>query len=292
MVRSDIRENVRHLLRMVNTRPFDDADVNDAIEEAIDDLSNRCPFAMAVDRGSSVRNQREYILPMDILELIEVYYKDEAGTALDGAITAGAPATGGVLTVLDTTDFAETGTVQVGSEQITYTGKNSTHLTGITRGANSTTAAAHDNGATVFETGKQFTVLATRTSRSMATANAAWLADTGTPTEFYTYPAVLGFDRIPTKSGVQNILIRSLIRPPALSADTDTVESLLSSFVRTIGRRAAYSLAVRLASDEASQAQAARWLQDYIQDIVLLKQRQDHYERTSAGGIKPVTRRQ
>ena len=82
-------------------------------------------------------------------------------TTLDGAITAGSPATSGSLSV-DSTVASEavfstpTGTIilqgdtdpYVG-EQITYTGTTSTSFTGITRGANSTTAASHDDGIAV-----------------------------------------------------------------------------------------------------------------------------------------------
>ncbi len=41
------------------------------------------------------------------------------------------------------------GTILIGTEQITYTGKTSTTLTGLTRGANGTTAAAHNNNADI-----------------------------------------------------------------------------------------------------------------------------------------------
>ena len=53
----------------------------------------------------------------------------------------------------DATGFPESGTVQIGSEKITYTGitfgaSNDT-LTGVTRGAFDTTAASHSNNAAV-----------------------------------------------------------------------------------------------------------------------------------------------
>tara|TARA_R100001443_G_scaffold15741_1_gene25526 strand:+ start:155 stop:1090 length:936 start_codon:yes stop_codon:yes gene_type:complete len=48
-------------------------------------------------------------------------------------------------------DFDSTGTVYIDNEQITYTGISSNTLTGCTRGANSTTAASHSNGATVTQ---------------------------------------------------------------------------------------------------------------------------------------------
>ena len=55
------------------------------------------------------------------------------------------------ITVTSTTGFSSTGTIIIGSEQITYTGTTSTTFTGATRGANSTSAASHTSGATVTQ---------------------------------------------------------------------------------------------------------------------------------------------
>ena len=84
-----------------------------------------------------------------------------AEATLDGAITAGSPADTGNLTVVSTTStptFATAGTVVLKGdtdpyvdEQITYTGLSSTQFTGITRGANLTTAASHDNSIKVTQ---------------------------------------------------------------------------------------------------------------------------------------------
>ncbi len=41
--------------------------------------------------------------------------------------------------------FTSSGTIQIGTEQITYTGITSNVLTGCTRGANSTTASSHSD---------------------------------------------------------------------------------------------------------------------------------------------------
>tara|TARA_Y100001973_G_C5177010_1_gene322550 strand:+ start:283 stop:1218 length:936 start_codon:yes stop_codon:yes gene_type:complete len=49
------------------------------------------------------------------------------------------------------TGFDSTGTVYIDNEQISYTGISTNTLTGCTRGANSTTAASHDNGVTVTQ---------------------------------------------------------------------------------------------------------------------------------------------
>jgi hypothetical protein len=59
------------------------------------------------------------------------------------------------LTLTTTTGIDATGTVHIGSEQVTYTGVLGNDITGCTRGANSTTAAIHadDVAVTQFEDG-------------------------------------------------------------------------------------------------------------------------------------------
>ena len=72
-------------------------------------------------------------------------------TTLDGSLTDSAT----TVTVASTTGFDSAGTLHVGNEQITYTGTTSTTFTGATRGASSTTAAAHSDATQVaqFEEG-------------------------------------------------------------------------------------------------------------------------------------------
>ena len=64
---------------------------------------------------------------------------------LNGSITAAAV----TITVDSTTSFPAAGTIGIGDEIITYTGKNATQFTGCTRGAEQTTASAHDDNAVV-----------------------------------------------------------------------------------------------------------------------------------------------
>ena len=66
-------------------------------------------------------------------------------TTLDGALTDSAT----TVTVASTTGFTSTGVIFILGEQISYTGITSTTFTGCTRGANSTTAAAHATGVQV-----------------------------------------------------------------------------------------------------------------------------------------------
>ena len=77
-------------------------------------------------------------------------------TTLNGALLNDANGTGGSgtsITLTDTTNFPTTGTnyIQVGTEEISYTGVSGNDLTGITRAVRGTTRAAHSNGATVTD---------------------------------------------------------------------------------------------------------------------------------------------
>ena len=56
------------------------------------------------------------------------------------------------IDITSITGFPSAGAIKVNSEIITYTGISTLTLTGCTRGTNSTSAAAHDNGATVTAT--------------------------------------------------------------------------------------------------------------------------------------------
>lgn len=65
-------------------------------------------------------------------------------------LTVAANDSQGTLTVTDTTDFPTTGTIKVGDEFMTYTGKTATTITGMTRAQLSSTAGAHDVGSEVL----------------------------------------------------------------------------------------------------------------------------------------------
>jgi len=65
---------------------------------------------------------------------------------LNGAINASAT----TITVDSTAGFSTTGTILIDQELITYTGKTGTTFTGCTRGTNGTTAASHNDNATVY----------------------------------------------------------------------------------------------------------------------------------------------
>ena len=71
---------------------------------------------------------------------------------LNGALLADTNGTGGsgsAITLTDATAFPSSGSITIATEIITYTGKSSNNLTGITRGVSGSTAAAHSDGAAV-----------------------------------------------------------------------------------------------------------------------------------------------
>ena len=81
----------------------------------------------------------------------------EVTTTLNGALGNDAYGTGGSgtsITVADASAFPSSGTsyIQVGTEEISYTGVSGNDLTGITRAVRNTTRAAHSDGATVTNT--------------------------------------------------------------------------------------------------------------------------------------------
>ena len=75
------------------------------------------------------------------------------GTSTSSAIAANATMTGaGTITVVSTTGFSSSGTLQIDDEQFTYTGITSTTFTGVTRATSSTTAAAHASSSDASRT--------------------------------------------------------------------------------------------------------------------------------------------
>jgi hypothetical protein len=68
-------------------------------------------------------------------------------STLTAAIASTTATTG--ITLASITDMPTEGTINVGSENISYTGFSTLELTGVTRGVNGTTAATHADGAAI-----------------------------------------------------------------------------------------------------------------------------------------------
>lgn len=70
---------------------------------------------------------------------------NSARSTLTGSLSSGAT----TITVVAAASFPSSGAAMIDNEVIFYTAKTSTQLTGVTRGADSTTAASHSSGAAV-----------------------------------------------------------------------------------------------------------------------------------------------
>jgi hypothetical protein len=80
------------------------------------------------------------------------------------------------LSMASSTSFPSSGTVLINNELITYTGNSSNSLTGLTRGANGTTAASHSSGDTVTDA-SEFFAWNSAASGDVITAPGIWSLD-------------------------------------------------------------------------------------------------------------------
>jgi len=80
------------------------------------------------------------------------------------------------LTMASASSFPSSGTVIIANELITYTGVSGNTLTGLTRGANGTTAASHSSGATVQDA-SGYAGWNTAVSGDVVTAPGLWSLD-------------------------------------------------------------------------------------------------------------------
>ena len=74
----------------------------------------------------------------------------EVTTTLNGGINSSTT----TIVLSDASQFPSTGTnfIQIGTEEISYTGVSTNTLTGVTRGVRNTSAASHSDGATITDT--------------------------------------------------------------------------------------------------------------------------------------------
>lgn len=131
--------------------------------------------------------QATYATPTDCSDVLECYVSTSgaANGTLSTALTSGA--TSVVLT--DGTAFASSGTIQIESEFIIYTGKSTHTLTGATRGALGSAAVAHSSGLEVNNFSGQGDsdtqdVAITKIDRSAYSALPNKLS-TGQPSQYY-----------------------------------------------------------------------------------------------------------
>ena len=125
------------------------------LAEARMNRSLRVRLMESVKLISTVGDSKRYPLPSDYLQLRTIQYDNStiASSTLDGDITDSATS----IVLASSSGFTSSGTILIGSEQITYSGISTNTLTGCVREVNGTTKVAHNSGDTVVEIYTTFT---------------------------------------------------------------------------------------------------------------------------------------
>lgn len=291
MTRSDIVENIRTQARQYNTKPITDDAIFNAIARAIDDVSNKVPFLMAIDRGNTVVGQQEYPIAVDILEVMEVFYRAASGTLLATTINDTIKT---VVAATDISTFSASGSLKIGSEIMTYSSKVdlTKTFTITTRGTEDTTAVTHTAGVGIIEAGIKPVRLTPTSPRRLGDADESYIeAENGTPAEFYLFNGVLGFDVPPDVNGYQNFILRSFVRPPALVGDDSVISGMIESFNNMIVSFGVSKVLQMLGQDQQTIIQANMFMSEYVSTLTDFKKMKHLYPRGDNPQIRPFTGR-
>ena len=152
-----INEAIRHINQKEFAYPFNHASnsstvVPGVVRYAIPTGTKYIDYNTArIKKNSDVSSSGVNLKKLNYNEYISKEFANQEddikSTTLDGTHTDSVT----TLTLASSTGFATEGTVFVGSEEITYTAVSGNTLTGCTRGANSTTAAAYSSGVVVTQ---------------------------------------------------------------------------------------------------------------------------------------------
>tara|TARA_R100001377_G_C3193399_1_gene111524 strand:- start:2238 stop:3149 length:912 start_codon:yes stop_codon:yes gene_type:complete len=128
-----------------------------------------------------------YSAPIQVNDVLEAYISSTG--AVNGTLNSALTTTSTSVVLTDASAFGTTGTVQIGLEFITYTGKSTNTLTGATRGALGSLAVAHVSGVAVQNITGQGTsntndIALTKIDRSAYSALPNKLA-TGQPSQYF-----------------------------------------------------------------------------------------------------------
>ena len=128
-----------------------------------------------------------YSVPTQVNDVLEAYISSTGAT--NGTLSSALTSSATTISLTDASGFASSGTIQIGLEFITYTGKSSNDLTGATRGARGSTAVAHASGVAVQNISGQATsdtndIALTKIDRSAYSALPNKL-ETGQPSQYY-----------------------------------------------------------------------------------------------------------
>ena len=159
-IQTQAKNAVNQAIRYINQKefawPFNAAEASKTLTAWITRYSlpsnTKCVdyASFRIKKSDTLGNATQHLSVLDYHEYLDRHINQEdevVSTALNGSHTDSVT----TITVDSTTGFDSTGTIVVGTEEITYTGTSSTTFTGATRGAGGTTAAAHSDDDTVTQ---------------------------------------------------------------------------------------------------------------------------------------------
>ena len=159
-VQTQAKNAVNQAIRFINQRefgwPFNHAEANVTLTAGVTRYT--APTNTKTIDYDSFRIRKDADLGASSTYLSKVVYKDylenrssQEDLSDTTTLSSGIDDEVVIIPVASTTGFTSTGTIVIGSESITYTGITATSFTGATRGASSSTEAAHDSAATVAQ---------------------------------------------------------------------------------------------------------------------------------------------
>ena len=159
-IQIQVKDSVNQAIRYINQRefnwPFNATQENKTLTAGVvkyDLPSNTKHVDYAtfrIRKSETFGNAARHIAVLDYKEYIDLLVNQEDDTVTT-TLSSGITDSDTTITVSSTSSFDSSGTIIIGSENITYTGTTSTTFTGATRGAESTTAASHSTGTTVAQ---------------------------------------------------------------------------------------------------------------------------------------------
>jgi len=151
---------VNQAIRYINQRefcwPFNAAEANQTltagvVKYALPSNTKHIDYGtFRIRKSETFGNAARHIAYLDYKEYLDLHVKQEDDTVTT-TLSSGIDDDDTTIPVSSASSFDSTGTIIIGSENITYTGTTSTSFTGATRGAESTTAASHSTGTTVAQ---------------------------------------------------------------------------------------------------------------------------------------------
>jgi len=223
LTKAEIITAVRRLTRLTGTVPYTDAQISDFINEAIQELSILAPFDVYTERINTTP-KTVYDISQNTIDFFAVYYYPLEGDKLSAALTN----TATTVPLVDASAFPSNGYAVIGDmtnwEIVSYTGKSSNTLTGVTRGVYGIAQSwAVDTPVHVWSSGQWW--------NRLEIIPAVALFDVGVPDD-ETVPSravrqgkTIILNRNPVK-GFGNLIVYGFTTPPSLVNSTDTVRNL------------------------------------------------------------------